>query len=102
EKLAGRATKPSLLLMPTSLIGNWQREIAKFAPSLKVGVLHGPSRRAQFESALSCDVVLTTYPLLLRDLHLYQERDFYYLVLDDAQVIKNPRSLVARAAASLQ
>jgi superfamily II DNA or RNA helicase len=102
EKLAGRANKPSLLLMPTSLIGNWQRELAKFAPSLKIGVLHGPSRRAQFESALSCDIVLTTYPLLLRDLHLYQEREFYYLVLDEAQVIKNPRSLVARAAASLQ
>jgi superfamily II DNA or RNA helicase len=102
EKLAGRASKPSLLLMPTSLVGNWRRELEKFAPSLEVGVLHGPSRRSQFASAFSRDVVLTTYPLLLRDLNLYQNQEFHYLVLDEAQVIKNPRSLVARAAMSLQ
>jgi superfamily II DNA or RNA helicase len=101
EKAAGRMTKPSLLLMPTSLVGNWQRELAKFAPSLEVGVLHGPSRRALFPSVFSRDVVLTTYPLLLRDLHLYQDQEFHRLVLDEAQVIKNPRSLVARAAMSL-
>jgi superfamily II DNA or RNA helicase len=102
EKLAGRMTKPSLLLLPTSLVGNWRRELEKFAPSLDVGVLHGPGRRALFSSAMTRDVVLTTYPLLLRDLKLYQEHEFHYLVLDEAQVIKNPRSLVARAAMSLQ
>jgi superfamily II DNA or RNA helicase len=101
EKLAGRASKPSLLLVPTSLVGNWQRELEKFAPSLEVGVLHGPSRRALFSAALSRDVVITSYPLLLRDLELYQKRQFHYLVLDEAQVIKNPRSLVARAVKSL-
>jgi len=101
EKQAGRATGPSLLLMPTSLVGNWQREIAKFAPSLRVTALHGPKRRSLWPSAMKSDVVLTTYPLLLRDLQLYQNQRFYYLVLDEAQVIKNRRSLVTRAALSL-
>jgi superfamily II DNA or RNA helicase len=101
EKQAGRATGPSLLLMPTSLVGNWQREIAKFAPSLRVTTLHGPRRRSLWPAAMTSDIVLTTYPLLLRDLQLFQNQRFYYLVLDEAQVIKNRRSLVTRAALSL-
>jgi SNF2 family DNA or RNA helicase len=102
EKEAGRATLPSLLVMPTSLVGNWQREIAKFAPSLRVTALHGPKRRSLLSAAATSDVVLTTYPLLLRDLSLLQNQRFYYLVLDEAQVIKNRRSLVTRAALSLE
>jgi superfamily II DNA or RNA helicase len=101
EKQAGRMNAPSLLLMPTSLIGNWQREIAKFAPSLRVTALHGPKRRALLPKAFTSDIVLTTYPLLLRDLQLFKEQHFYYLVLDEAQVIKNRRSLVTRAVTSI-
>ncbi len=101
EKQAGRMTQPTLLLMPTSLIGNWQREIAKFAPALRVTALHGPNRRTLVPKAFSSDIVLTTYPLLLRDLHVYQEQRFYYLILDEAQIIKNRRSLVTRAVTSL-
>jgi SNF2 family DNA or RNA helicase len=101
EKQAGRMLRPSLLLMPTSLVGNWQSEIAKFAPSLRTTALHGPRRRSFFTQATTSDVVLTTYPLLLRDLAFYQSQHFYYVVLDEAQVIKNPRSLVARAVMSL-
>jgi len=101
EKQAGRATGPSLLLMPTSLVGNWQREIAKFAPSLRVTALHGPNRRSHLAAAWTSDIVLTTYPLLLRDLPIFQDERFYYLVLDEAQVIKNRRSLVTRAVGSL-
>ncbi len=102
EKNAGRLGKPSLLVMPTSLIGNWQRELAKFGPSLVVSTLHGPKRRALFASAFAADVVLTTYPVLLRDLSSFEAREFYYVVLDEAQVIKNRRSLVTRAAGSLR
>jgi superfamily II DNA or RNA helicase len=102
EKQAGRIDKPSLLVMPTSLIGNWQREIAKFAPSLRVTALHGPKRRSLLPAAFSSDIVLTTYPLLLRDLALFQNQHFYYLVLDEAQVIKNRKSLVTRAVTSLE
>jgi superfamily II DNA or RNA helicase len=101
EKQAGRLTKPTLLLMPTSLVGNWQRELAKFAPSLEVTALHGPKRRSLFSRAFASDIVLTTYPLLLRDLASYQKEQFYYLVLDEAQVIKNRQSLVTRAVSSL-
>jgi superfamily II DNA or RNA helicase len=101
EKQAGRMNAPSLLLMPTSLIGNWQREIAKFAPSLRVTALHGPKRRALLPKAFTSDIVLTTYPLLLRDLQVFKDQRFYYLVLDEAQVIKNRRSLVTRAVSSI-
>jgi superfamily II DNA or RNA helicase len=102
EKQAGRIDGPSLILMPTSLVGNWQRELAKFAPSLRVAALHGPKRRSLFPAAFASDVVLTTYPLLLRDLSLFQNERFYYLVLDEAQVIKNRRSLITRAVGSLE
>jgi SNF2 family DNA or RNA helicase len=101
EKHAGRMHGPTLLLMPTSLIGNWRKELAKFAPSLEVVALHGPNRRALFASAFRADIVLTTYPLLLRDLEHFQSQSFYYLVLDEAQVIKNRRSMVTRAVGSL-
>ena len=102
EKQAGRLDRPSLCVMPTSLIGNWQREIAKFAPSLRVTALHGPKRRSLFPAAFASDIVLTTYPLLLRDLARFQNERFYYLVLDEAQVIKNRRSLITRAVGSLE
>jgi len=102
EKQAGRLDRPSLGVMPTSLIGNWQREIAKFAPSLRVTALHGPKRRSLFPAAFASDIVLTTYPLLLRDLARFQNERFYYLVLDEAQVIKNRRSLITRAVGSLE
>jgi superfamily II DNA or RNA helicase len=101
EKEAGRMNGPSLVVMPTSLVGNWERELARFAPSLRVAALHGPKRRALFGSAFAKDVVLTTYPLLLRDLETYKAQGFYYLVLDEAQVVKNRRSLVHRAIGSL-
>jgi superfamily II DNA or RNA helicase len=101
EKAAGRIEGPSLVVMPTSLVGNWRRELARFAPGLKVVALHGSKRRALFDSAFESDVVLTTYPLLLRDREIYEGQSFYYLVLDEAQVIKNRRSLIHRAIAGL-
>ncbi|MCB9586923.1 MAG: DEAD/DEAH box helicase [Polyangiaceae bacterium] len=101
EKEEHRTDLPSLVLVPTSLIGNWQRETKKFAPHLKICVLHGPKRHERFERASKADVVLTTYPLLVRDIDRLEEMDFHYVILDEAQAIKNPRSQIARTVRRL-
>jgi SNF2 family DNA or RNA helicase len=92
ERESGRATRPSLIIAPTSLVGNWQREIAKFAPSIKVCVLHGRERFNRREEAEKCDVCVTTYPVLLRDAEYFHAQSYHYVILDEAQTIKNHRS----------
>jgi superfamily II DNA or RNA helicase len=101
EKESGRMDRPSLVVMPTSLVGNWQRELAKFAPALKVCVLHGPKREAHRGEVANADVVITTYPLLVRDIEAFENQAFYLVILDEAQAIKNPRSLAARTVRQL-
>ena len=97
EKAAGRLTSPALVVAPTSLVGNWARELAKFAPHLRVLVLHGTKRRAKFGLIAGSDVVITTYPLLVLDEERFAGHRFHILVLDEAQAIKNARSLAHRA-----
>lgn len=102
EKNEGRADLPSLVIAPTSVIGNWQAEAAKFTPSLKVVTLHGKDRKAQFERMRDADLVLTTYPLLPRDLDELSAQPFHYVILDEAQNIKNNKTAAAKAAGSLE
>jgi len=92
EKAAGRLTSPALVIAPTSLVGNWARELARFAPHLRVLVLHGPQRHRKFASIATSDVVVTTYPLLVHDEDRFAQERFHLLVLDEAQAIKNARS----------
>ena len=101
EKEQGRADRPSLVVAPTSLMFNWRREAERFARSLRVLTLHGAERRGRFESIAEHDLVLTTYPLLPRDLDALRGQGFHLLVLDEAQAIKNPRSKAAEAARCL-
>ncbi len=99
EKEQGRLDRPSLVIAPTSLMVNWPREAARFAPSLKVLTLHGPARRERFDAIPNYDVVLTTYPLLYRDNEALLAHHYHLLILDEAQFIKNPKakaSIVAR------
>ncbi|QGO21696.1 ATP-dependent helicase HepA (plasmid) [Piscirickettsia salmonis] len=81
--------KVSLIISPTSLVANWALEAAKFAPSLKVLVLHGSKRKQHFDSFNEYDVIITSYPLILRDEKVMLNQSFNYLVLDEAQFIKN-------------
>ncbi len=101
EKNEGRADRPSLVIAPTSVIGNWQAEAARFAPTLRLLLLHGKDRKAQFHKIPSADIVLTTYPLLPRDLEDLSEYAFHYVILDEAQNIKNNKTAAAKAAGSL-
>ncbi|GBF05641.1 SNF2-like protein [Deinococcus aerius] len=102
EKEAGRADRPSLVVAPTSVIGNWRAEAARFTPGLKVLTLHGPHRKADFARIPDHDLVLSTYPLLPRDVDRLREHEFHLLVLDEAQNIKNPKSAAAKAAGALK
>ena len=94
--LEEKAERPSLLVVPTSLVGNWRREAARFAPDLKLLVLHGPARRQRFREIPDHDLVVTTYPLLNRDHEALFDRDYEIVVLDEAQAVKNPASAVAK------
>ena len=103
EKEAGRMRdRPSMVIAPTSLVGNWQREIAKFAPHLHVIAYHGPRRHERGEALAGADVILTSYPLLIRDLELLGDIDYHLLILDEAQAIKNARSQAHRAVKTLE
>ena len=97
EKDEGRLTKPCLVVAPTSLMSNWRKEAARFTPELKVLVLQGMERKHDFTKVNEYDIVLTTYPLIARDFDKYLEKsEFYYLILDEAQNIKNHKSKAAQ------
>ncbi|MDY6945295.1 MAG: SNF2-related protein, partial [Pseudomonadota bacterium] len=102
EKEQGRLTRPSLIVAPVSVIGNWQREIQQFAPHLQQLTLHGSKRRELFGSIRNVDIVITAYPLLQLDAEVLTSHQFYLVVMDEAQVIKNPRAKVSQAARALR
>jgi superfamily II DNA or RNA helicase len=97
EVESGRADGPSLVVVPTSLVDNWARELRRFAPGLRLAVYHGPKREAVVSDLSTAHVVITTYPVLIRDQPVLIDRSFYYVILDEAQAIKNHRSQVSAA-----
>ncbi|GGJ81250.1 DEAD/DEAH box helicase [Pseudomonas matsuisoli] len=101
EKQAGRLSTPCLVVMPTSLIPNWQDEAARFAPDLRVIALHGPQRQREFGRLDQYDLLLTTYSLLPRDIATLRSQRFHIVVFDEAQNLKNPSSKAAQAARQL-
>ncbi len=102
EKEQGRMTAPCLIIAPTSLMSNWHREAANFAPALKVLILQGTERHQNFDNIEQYDLVLSTYPLLVRDEMVLLKHTFHYLVLDEAQIIKNPKSKAAQVIRRVQ
>jgi hypothetical protein len=102
EKRGGRMDRPSLVVAPTSVVSNWKHEAERFAPGLRVLVLHGPSRKALFGRLAEHDLILTTYPLLSRDREQLQQQPYHVLVLDEAQFVKNAKTKAAQAARELQ
>ena len=88
--------RPSLLVVPTSLVGNWRREAERFTPGLKVLVLHGPQRRRRFGEIPDRHLVVTTYPLVNRDHEALFAHEYDTAVLDEAQAVKNPAAGVSK------
>lgn len=102
EKSEKRLKKPVLVVAPTSLMVNWKMEAEKFVPSLKVLTLHGPNRKAHFNTFSKYDLILTTYPLLPRDKEVLLSCDYHTVVLDEAQTIKNSRAKLTQIANQLK
>ncbi|MFT7723492.1 MAG: DEAD/DEAH box helicase [Roseateles sp.] len=95
EKAAGRLDRPALVIVPTSLLFNWQQEAARIAPGLRVRTWHGAERSAA--QLADADLVLSTYNLVWRDLRALSARPWHLLILDEAQSVKNARARAARA-----
>jgi len=103
EKESGRSGGlPNLVMAPTSVVMNWQREAAKFAPDLKVLILQGAKRHQHFEQIPQADIVMTSYALVHRDLDHFLEHTFHLVALDEAQHIKNPGAQVSQAVKQLK
>ncbi len=101
EKESGNLHAPTLVVAPTSLLHNWSIEAARFTPDLRVLTWHGSQRKKGINTIEHYDLVLTTYGLMLRDIQLLQTRCWSFLILDEAQQIRNPRTRAARAARQL-
>jgi superfamily II DNA or RNA helicase len=94
---------PSLVVCPASVVHNWAREAARFAPELRVLLLtSGESRHAEWEQIDRWDLVVTNYALLRRDAERWRAVNLRAVILDEAQNIKNPNAAVTRAASSLR
>ena len=101
ERDNGQLVQPTLIVAPTSLLGNWQREAARFTPDLTTLVWHGTQRRLGDLTANPVDIVITSYALVTRDISLLADQKFGCVILDEAQAIKNPTAKVTQALKTL-
>ena len=102
EKDAGRLTDPALVIAPVSLMGNWQREAARFCPGLRCLVLHGAGRHAVADAVAEHDLVIAPYSLLQRDRDRWLAQPWHLVVLDEAQNIKNASTQAAQVVGELK
>lgn len=96
------ASVPSMIIVPATLIFNWQAEIRKFAPSLRVHTIYGADRDKHVDAFDSYDVVLSSYGTILQDVRYLKHFRFNYIFLDESQTIKNPNSQRYKAIALLK
>lgn len=88
----------SIIITPTSLIYNWKSEFEKFAPNIKLGIVHGDKKKREeiIEKSNKYDVILTTYSTIRNDLEKYKDKIFEYCIIDEAQNIKNPDAIITK------
>ncbi|MEM7725764.1 MAG: DEAD/DEAH box helicase, partial [Cyanobacteria bacterium P01_A01_bin.45] len=105
EQVNKEDNNTTLLIAPTSVVGNWQKEIAKFAPHLKTMVHHGSDRlKTAAEFKVACkeyDVIISSFTLARKDEKLLNSIEWQRIVLDEAQNIKNPKSAQTKAILKL-
>ncbi len=92
----------ALIILPASLVFNWEKEIRHFAPSLSVYKHTGPKRHKDIKVIARFDVILTTYQTVLRDISILEQLEYEYIVLDESQQIKNKDSKMFKAINELQ
>ena len=97
-----RKHNTNLVVVPTSLLFNWQAEVAKFAPSIKIYTHYGIGREKSTSQFGDYEIILTTYGMLLSDIHFLRDYSFNYIFLDESQAIKNPDSQRYKASRMLQ
>jgi SNF2 family DNA or RNA helicase len=97
-KEENKLNKPCLVICPTTLVGNWQKECSKFAPQLNISIYHGNDRKL----VTDCDLVITTYGLIRVDAEIFKEYNWGIVVIDEAQNIKNPLTAQTIAVKSLK
>ncbi|WP_457355524.1 DEAD/DEAH box helicase [Sphingomonas sp. UYP23] len=101
QRAGGSLEKPVLIVAPTSVLPNWQAEIERFAPVLSSLLSHGPDRHDHHETIAGHDIVLTSYPLLVRDAAMFAKESFGLVVFDEAHMLKNSQTASHAAAKGL-
>lgn len=98
--------QPAIIVSPASLIYNWHNELKKFAPELRAIIVDGSkeerTNKLKVTPEAQVDVIITSYPLLRRDIELYARLSFHTLILDEAQVFKNHTTQTAKAVKTIQ
>ncbi len=102
ERKAREGAKPTLVVAPSSVLGNWVRECERFAPGLRAAVMHGAQRGDLLANASEWDVLVTSYALLRTDASALGAVDFRAVIFDEAQFLKNAASVTAESARSLR
>ncbi len=98
--LNGNTLPPSLLVMPRSLLFNWQRELDRFCPALRYHTYYGMER--DVDAALGSQLILTTYGMLRSNIKDFMDPEFLYVILDESQAIKNSDTQTSRAVLTLK
>ena len=97
-----RSKNPNLIVVPTSLVFNWENEIKKFCPSMKVYFHYGPDRQKDTAKFKGNQLIITTYGTLVNDIEFLKSFGFHYIILDESQAIKNMQSLRFKAVRLLK
>ena len=101
-KKSSKSKKTNLIVLPTTLLFNWENEIEKFSPTLKYLIHYGNTREKNTKNFNNYDLIITTYGIMARDIELLQKHKFNYIILDESQAIKNPNSQRFKAASILK
>lgn len=101
-KHSGKLDLPVLIVAPTSVLPNWRRELERFVPGMDVHLFHGPDRHGSIQDFADTDILITSYALLRRDAKRYLTSAFSFVILDEAQAIKNPKAKVTQVACGLK